>query len=105
MKNDLSSLIAFVGKNVIFDEKKYPELAGASEKERFLFALRHSGLHFAKTAGKVAAVGEDLDHGGEPDVAELKKQVWKSLVNAFWLADKIGMTEEEILDAIEKKYA
>jgi hypothetical protein len=45
-----------------------------------------------------------MDHGGELDIEELKKQTWKSLVNTLWLAEKIGMTEEEMLSAIEKKY-
>ncbi len=105
MGKNLSDLIEFVGKHVVFNAEHYPELKDASEKEKFIFAIRHSALHFSKTAGKIAVVAEDVDHGSEPDIAKLKEQVWKSLVNAFWLADKIDMTEEEIISSMEKKYS
>ncbi len=43
------------------------------------FAIRHSAIHFAKTAGKIAAVSEDADHGGKIKIDELKENVPKTL--------------------------
>ena len=61
MQGNIDQLISLIAKHFKFDEKTYPELKGASEEERLAFAVKHSALHFAKTAGKIAAVSEDAD--------------------------------------------
>lgn len=105
MEKYFDTLIEFVTKHNIFNEKKYPELAGATQEEIFRFAVKHSALHFSKVAGKVAAVSESVDHGGVTDVEELKKSISKTVVNALRLAEVIGMTGEEIIQRIEKQYS
>ena len=104
MKGELDRLIQFVGKLFVFDEKKYPELTGASDKERFDYGVRHSALHLAKFGGKVAAVSEDVDHGGEGDIEELRKAVPRLLITVLKLADLLGMSEADLIRAIEEKY-
>jgi hypothetical protein len=100
----LTTVITYIGKHFVFDEKKYAALAGATEQQKLKYGINHSALHFAKTAGKIAAVSEGADHGAELDIAELKENVPKALINTLKLAELIGMTEEEIVAAIEKKY-
>ncbi len=104
MSRDIDELIQFISENFIFDENSYPELKGVDEQARFLFAVRHSALHFSKTAGKIAAVSEDVDHGNEIDIEELKKNVPKALINTLRLAELVGMSEDDLVKAIEDKY-
>ncbi len=104
MQNSLDKLIKLITKHFVFDEKTYPELKGMNKEERLAFAIRHSALHFAKTAGKVAAVSEDADHGDEIDVQELKKNIPKAFINALRLAELVDMSASDIIRAIEEKY-
>ncbi len=60
MHGDIDNVIKFLAENLVFDEKGYPELIGATPQQKLLFGVRHSALHFAKTAGKIAAVSEDM---------------------------------------------
>lgn len=104
MHGDIDNVIKFLAENLVFDEKGYPELIGATPQQKLLFGVRHSALHFAKTAGKIAAVSEDTDHGDALNLAEIKKQVSKAFANTLRLAELAGMSEKEILEAIEAKY-
>lgn len=92
----MDKLIAHIEKEWQCTPERYPELAGATPEEYLRFVIRHSALHFAKTAGKVAAVSEDIDHGGELDKESLKINVAKSLINTLYLAGQIGMDEAEL---------
>lgn len=104
MSGNIDKLIAFIAENFVFDERTYPELKGKPESERLAFAINHSALHFAKTAGKIATVAEGMHHGEEQNLAELKVNVPKAIVNALRLAEVIGMTEKDIISAIEGVY-
>lgn len=101
---NLDALIEYAGRHAQFTEELYPELVGATEEERLAFIIRHSALHFAKTAGKIASISEAVDHGGEMDMEALRANVWKSFLNTLWLAKYAGVSGEQILAAIEKKY-
>ena len=104
MNGDINKLIGYVGKQFVFDDVAYPELKGMSEEQKLKFALRHSALHFAKTAGKISEVGERFDHGKEINIEDIKKNIPKALINTLKLAEIVGMTEEEIIRAMEEKY-
>lgn len=104
MNKDLDTLIAYIAEHFTFDEETYPELRGASEEERLAFAIRHSALHMSKTAGKIAAVSEDVDHGRELDMESLRENTMKSLINTLRLAELVGMSGNDLVQAIEKKY-
>lgn len=104
MQGEIDRLIQFIAEHFPFDEETYPKLKNASDQERLLFALNHSALHFGKTAGKIIAVSESADHGGESNIAEIKTNIPKALINTLRLAELVGMTEAEIIQAIEKKY-
>jgi len=104
MEGNIDKLIKLIAKHFVFDEEVYPELKGASEEQRLKFAIRHSALHFAKTAGKIAATSEDTDHGREIQIAELKINVSKALINVLRLAELLNITEEDLIHAVEKKY-
>jgi|SRR3989344_6340439 len=99
---DLDKLIEFIADNFKFNEQKYPQLKGVSKEEVLTFAIKHSALHFAKTAGKIAAVSENVDHGGELDIKELKENVSKSLINTLRLADLAGISDTELLKTIKE---
>ena len=100
----LDSLIAFIAKNHPFNAEKYPELLGKDEDQRLVFALRHTALHFSKTAGKIAAVSEDVDHGGTVDMSDLRVNTVKSLINTLRLAELIGLSGADLMREIEEKY-
>lgn len=104
MNGDIDRLIKFTAKHFVFDDKMYPELANASDEHRFMFAVRHSALHIAKTSGKIAAISEALDHGREVDITQLKTDIPKAFVTVLRLAEVIGMSEDDIIRAIEERY-
>src|SRR3989344_5005614 len=101
MNGDIDKLISFITQHFVFDENTYPELMGASPKKRLSFAIQHSALHFAKTAGKIASVSESVDHGKELNIEEIRENIPKALVNTLRLAELVGMREKEIVQAIE----
>jgi len=102
MKNDLNSIITYITERYPFSEDKFPATKDCSEEETFRFALNHLALHHAKTAGKIAASSEDIDYGGTGELAELKSNVAKSLVNTLRLAALLSISEEELLEAISR---
>lgn len=104
MSGDIDKLIKFITGHFHFDAETYPELEGASDESKLRFAIRHSAIHFAKTAGKVVAVSEKADHGEQIDFDSLKVDIPKSIVNALRLAQLVGMSGEDIIKAIEKQY-
>jgi hypothetical protein len=104
MKSELDILIAFIAKHFVFDEITYPELKEANDTQKLVFALRHSALHFSKTAGKIAAVSEDADHGDPLNIEALREQVSKALINTLRLAELVDMSEADIVRAIEKHF-
>jgi hypothetical protein len=67
MNENIDSLIQYIAEHFQFNEKGYSELHGASDDELLRFAIRHSALHFSKTAGKIAAISEGADHGRKMD--------------------------------------
>ena len=85
-----------------FTNKEYPELKNTTEEEMLHFAIRHSALHFAKTAGRIATLSEDADHGGLIDMADLKKNTAKALINALRLAALINLNEAEMVNIIKE---
>lgn len=104
MLNDFDTLIKYISDHFIFNENKYPELAGADEHKRFLFALRHSALHFSKTAGNIAAISEQADHGAPVDLNNLKTQTIKALINTFRLAELIDINGEQLVAGVQDLY-
>ncbi len=101
---DLDTLIAFIAEHFRFDADTYPELAGQNAEQRLRFAVRHSALHFAKTAGKIAAVSEDSDHGEELDLEELRRHVPKALINTLRLAELVHLSGDDLVRAIRENY-
>lgn len=104
MNGDIDKLIKFIEKHFVFDEDTYPGLKGKTKDEQLVFMINHLALHFSKTAGKITAVSERVDHGEVLDTEEIKKNVPKAVINALCLANLVGMTEKDIISAIEVKY-
>ncbi len=102
--HDLDALISLICRHFTFTAAVYPELHGMSEERRLAFALRHSALHFAKTAGKISAVSERVDHGEDIDMNELRQNVHKALINTLRLADLVGLSGKDLIAAVEEKY-
>lgn len=100
--NEIDRLIALVAKYFTFDAKAYPELAGKDEKQTLAFALRHSALHFSKTAGKIAAVSEDIDHGEEIEIDKIRKNTVKALMNTLRLAELVGLSGQDLVQSVEE---
>ena len=84
-------------------EENYPELAKLSDEERVKFDVRHCALHSIKIAGKLAAVSEDADHGETLDTEKVKKLAVKELINALVLADRVGLSADELLKRVSEE--
>ena len=86
-----------------FGRKNYP-LGPAPEEDQKLraFTLQHVTSHLAKTTGKLAAMSEPLDHGGEePNTHEVARQVAYAIINAMRFASLCGVTPGQILYHIQ----
>lgn len=100
----LDALIDMITELLPVDETTYPELANRDRPESIAFCLRHSALHFSKTAGRLAAFVEDADHGKYSEIETLEAIVAASLVNSLKLADEIGISGVEIICQIQEKF-
>jgi len=100
----LDELIDLVADLLPVNEHVYPELASRNPADAVSFCLRHSALHFSKTAGKLAAFVEDADHGKYAEIQTLQAIVAASLVNSLKLADEIGISGPDIIEQIRLKF-
>jgi hypothetical protein len=101
----LSELIDLVSDLLPVTEAQYPDLRSQPGSETVEFCLRHSALHFSKTAGRLAAWVEDADHGKYARIDALESIVAAGLINSLKLADEIGVSGTEILSRIKERYS
>ncbi|WHU00927.1 hypothetical protein [Sphingomonas sp. NIBR02145] len=101
----LDVLIDLVSDLLPVTEVQYPSLRFQSEATAVEFCIRHSALHFSKTAGRLAAWVEDADHGKFAKIDALEAIVAAGLINSLKLADEIGVSGTAILSHIKEKYA
>jgi hypothetical protein len=99
--NSINDLIEYIAASYNFSEEKYPALQNLSDEQKQDFAIRHLSFHFSKTAGKIAAVCEGVDHGKGYDLPELKKNIAKAFINTLRLAQLADMGESELLQAVK----
>lgn len=90
----------FISEKYKNTKEHYPELAKLSGEERIKFDVRHCALHSVKLAGKLAAISEDGDHGKDLDTEKVKKLAVKELINALVLAERVGLSAEELLKRV-----
>ena len=98
----MDELINYIREKWSCTPLRYPEMEGMNEDEKLRFVLRHSALHFAKTAGKIAGASENADHGDRFNLNDLKTNTAKSLINTLYLAGQLKMTSKD-LEQITKK--
>jgi hypothetical protein len=101
----LDALMVLVSDLLPVERTTYPEVPVENLSDTVTFCLRHSALHFSKTAGKLASFVEDADHGRFASFQTLESIVAASLVNSLKLADEIGLSGSEIIDAVRLKFA
>lgn len=101
----LDVLIEFVSTLLPVNDDKYPAIRHFSRDQTVEFCLRHSALHFSKTAGRLAAYVEEADHGRYADIQILQSIVAASIVNSLKLADEIGISGPDIMEQIRDKFA
>lgn len=101
----LDALMELIAELLPVDDATYPELARRDRSEAVAFCLRHSALHFSKTAGRLADYVEGADHGKYAEIETLEAIVAASLVNSLKLADEIGISGGDIIHQIEQKFA
>lgn len=99
---ELAGLMALLTNRQLIDKRVYPELADATNQERFRFFIRHSALHFTKTAGKIATEAEHADHGEPIDMEKLRTNLVKGLVNVLLLARILDISAEELVQGIKE---
>ena len=102
---DLRVVMQHVGSVLSFVEQKYPPLQNVAfgSSGHFKFAVNHSLKHMAKTTGALAAVCEAVDHGGTMDIAKLREAAVKMTITALNLAHVLGMSAEDLREAIYKE--
>lgn len=98
----IQELMNYIAERYAFTEEKYPELRLLDEQGRYAFAVRHLGIHFAKTAGKIVTVSEAVDHGGAIDEESLKVDVAKSLLSTLRLAELLHMNTDDLVSRIKQ---
>lgn len=101
---DLDRLINVITTHWKFDDRSYPAIKGKSLAEVQRFALNHSALHFANTAGKIVGALERIDHGAEMDIDDLKMNTGKMLINTLMLAHQLGLSGDDLARFVEDKY-
>jgi hypothetical protein len=104
LHSDVEMLMGLVLKSLPVDTQRYPAIAPLDGRELQIFCVRHSALHFSKTAGQLAELAEAIDHGAELKTEALRKIAISSLVNALKLADEVGLSGSEMAAEIRKKY-
>ena len=102
-KDRLGELIELISRHYVFTTDHYPQLP-LDETRKLQFALRHCAFHFAKTAGQLATVCEAMDHGEDADEEALRALTPKSLINTLKLAELIGLSEVDLLEAACRRY-
>jgi hypothetical protein len=102
--SSVDELIRLIAECLPVNGRVYPEAGAFDDAERLRFSVRHSALHFAKTAGQLAAVAEAADHGAEIRIEALRKITANSLVNAFRMAEVVGLSHADLNAFIAKKY-
>lgn len=100
----LDSLIDMVSDFLPVDSAHYPNLSRYASGETVEFCIRHSALHFTKTAGKLASWIEDADHGNYRQIDTLEAVVVAGLVNSLKLADEIGVSGADIISQLRERY-
>jgi hypothetical protein len=102
VETDVADLLLIIAEGLPVDSDHYPELPSeGSDVDRF--CIRHSALHFAKTAGQLAAVAEATDHGGTLDRSRIAQIAAASLVNSLKLANEIGLSASEMCALVSLK--
>ncbi|MDO8572756.1 MAG: hypothetical protein Q7S11_03255 [bacterium] len=99
----LEEALKFITEKYKNTEANYPELAKLSDTEKIKFDIRHCTLHSVKLAGKLASISEDADHGESLDTEKVKKLAVKELINALVLADRVGLSVEELIKRIPEE--
>ena len=100
----VDELIKLIADCLPVNGRVYPETQALSADDRLRFSVRHSALHFSKTAGQLAAIAEAADHGAEIRLAVLRKITANSLVNAFRMAEIVGLSHADLSAFIAQKY-
>ena len=83
---------------------QYPSLDTNGHEPIANFCVRHSALHFSKTAGQLAAIAEALDHGVNLQEANVRKIAVNSVINSFKLASEVGLSPTELVHEINLKF-
>lgn len=86
------------------NRSQYPDMPEQPGGNAVQFCLRHSALHFSKTAGRLAAFVESADHGSFQEIEKLEGIVAASLINSFKLADEIGLSGSRLVESIRLRF-
>lgn len=98
--DSLRTLMEFIGARYQFTPENYPEMEGMSEEQKKAFAVSHSAHHMMKSLGRIATECESYDHGSRMNGPALREATVKMLINTLKLAEELGMTPEELANAV-----
>ena len=65
---------------------------------------RKAGRNKPSDVNMVGIADEAYLHGREVDIENLRKQISKALISTLRMANILGMTEKDLVHALEKKY-
>lgn len=99
-----SAVYDLVNENWEFRPENYSQSIGDDIDDRVNFGTRHVLLHLSKIAGEIvkvngelAGVVEDTEHSGNFLGTKLRQTPKQLIINAFKLADTLGISAEELI--------
>jgi hypothetical protein len=97
---DLGSTMQYIGERYMFTPEHYPVLDQLAPKQRKAFAISHIAHHMSKSLGKISAECESFDHANQLNEASVKEATVKMFINTLKLAQELGMTPEDLMEAV-----
>lgn len=103
MAKDLQELMHIIDEVFQCNEEVYWKL-GHLPKERWdNEIISHSSRHLSKSAGKLAGVCEDYEHGAAFDTETAKDAVLSAQATLLKVASMLGMSAEDLLEGVPNK--
>lgn len=103
MAKDLQELMNVVEDVFRCDENVYWKL-GHLPKEKWDYEIiSHSSRHLSKSAGKMAAICEDYEHGASFDKEKARDVVLSATATVCKLATMLDMSAEDLLKGVPDK--
>ena len=96
----LCTVMDHIGRVYKFTPERYPQMRYLPAEDHKNFAVKHSVLHAVKTAGRLAAQCESVDHGASPNYEALREGATKLFITAVKLAQELEMGPADLYEGV-----